>query len=386
MVLYLLRLLVGYVSFTARGGFPERFINLCRQNRIDLWNLKSKDSVLFACTDSYGYKKIRSCARKSGMKLKISKKHGLPFFLHRHSRRIGILVGAVFCIAVFMLLSTRIWRIDVVGNERVPTERILEVFGDMGVKIGTPIESVTEWSVEQGAASAIPEILWVNINLMGTSAQIEVMETVENKEHKESDTPANIVASRDGQIVYLRPFRGSQEKKIGTGVAKGDLLISGTVELADLSTDICRADGYVVARTLHKVDASVSTKITVSSEEEQRKSYAAEILTFRVPLGKQIDGFEEKSSLFVNGAILPFAFCKTTVSGYVEKEEVLEKEEALLMARLEYSEKCAEEFRYMKIEDAKINEKITENGCEITGEFTVLENIGKIQPIEVATQ
>ncbi len=384
MVLYLLRLLVGYVSFTARGGFPERFINLCRQNRIDLWNLRSKDSVLFACTDTFGYKKIRACAKKSGMKLKISQKHGLPFFLHRHSRRIGVLFGILFCVAVFMLLSTRIWRIDVIGNERVTTERILEVFEDLGVKIGAPVSSVTEWSVEQGAASAIPEILWVNINLMGTSAQIEVMETVEKKEQTESDTPANIVASREGQIVYLRPFRGSQEKKIGTGVAKGDLLISGMVELADLSTNICRADGYVVARTRHKVDVSVNTKISVAVEEEIRSSYSAEMLTVKIPLGKQVDGFEEKSSLFVNGAILPFALYRRMALNFTEKQAEIEKEKALLLARLEFSEKCAEEFRYMQIEDARINENITENGCEITGEFTVLENIGKIQPIEVA--
>lgn len=386
MVLRLLRFIVGYVSFTARGGFPERFINLCRQNKIDLWDLKSEKSVLSACTDVYGYRKIRACARKSGMKVRIAKKIGLSFFLDRHSRRIGIIIGVLFCVAAFMILSTRIWRIEVIGNERIPSEEILEVFESLGVRTGAAISSVDEWTVEQAAIRKIPEISWVNINLMGSSAQIEVREVIEQKEVDDSEEPANIVASRDGQIVYLRPFEGTQEKKIGTGVVKGDLLISGMEELIDLSTKICRADGYVVARTEHRIEAAVQTRMAAKKTQTQKRSYAIEFLSFRIPLGKQIEGFEEKSSLFINGVTLPFAFCECTELNFAEGEVSLEKEKALLLARLEFAEKCAEEFRYMQVENADIKETVDENGCEIIGSFTCLENIGEVQPFEVVRE
>ncbi|MBQ4626194.1 MAG: sporulation protein YqfD [Clostridia bacterium] len=151
MVLRLVRFIIGYVSFTAKGGFPERFINLCRQNRIDLWNLKSENSVLTACTDVYGYKKIRTCAKKSGMRVRLSRKYGLSFFLDRHSRRIGIIIGALFCAAALMMLSTRIWRIEVIGNDRIPSDAILSVFEELGVRKGAAISSVDEWTVEQAA-------------------------------------------------------------------------------------------------------------------------------------------------------------------------------------------------------------------------------------------
>ena len=218
---------------------------------------------------------------------------------------------------------------------------------------------------------------------MGSSAQIEVREVIEQKEFDGSSEPANIVAARDGQIVYLRPFEGTQEKKIGTGVVKGDLLISGMEELIDLSTRICRADGYVVARTEHRIESEAQTHITVNKAQTYEKSYAIEFLSFTIPPGKKNNGFEEKSSLYINGVTLPFSVCEYTVPVFAESEVTLEKEKALLLAWLEFSEKCAEEFRYMQVEKCEVKENITESGCKITGSFTVLENIGEVQPFEV---
>ena len=157
LVLCLLRFIFGYVTFTARGGFPERFINLCRQNRISLWDLKSENSVISACTDVSCYKRIRKAAKKSGMRVRIYKKHGLSFFLNRHSRRMGLIAGMLICMSVLLILSTRIWRIEVIGNTEIPSEEILEVFDGLGVRAGVPVSSIDEWTVEQAAIKKLPE-------------------------------------------------------------------------------------------------------------------------------------------------------------------------------------------------------------------------------------
>ena len=98
LILRLFRYLLGYVRFAAWGGFPERFINLCEHNRILLWDVRSRDGVITACTDRSGYKRMRCAARRSGMRLRIKKKCGMPFFLNRHSRRVGIIIGMCICV------------------------------------------------------------------------------------------------------------------------------------------------------------------------------------------------------------------------------------------------------------------------------------------------
>ena len=386
LVLRLLRFIFGYVTFTARGGFPERFINLCRQNRISLWDLKSENSVISACTDVSCYKRIRKAAKKSGMRVRIFKKHGLSFFLNRHSRRMGLVAGMLICMSVLLILSTRIWRIEVIGNTEIPSEEILEVFDGLGVRAGVPVSSIDEWTVEQAAIKKLPELSWVNINLTGSSAQIEVREVIEQNKVDNSEAPANIVAAKDGQIVYLRPFKGTQEKKIGTGVVKGDLLISGFIEYIDMSTSICRAKGYVVARTDYQLEAESITEKQVKTLSGTEKSYSLEFLSFKIPLGRQKSGFEEKSSLYLNGATLPFSVICRTQNSFAESKITLDKEKNSNLARLEFYDKAVNEFRYKQVEKAEIEEKETENGYKIKGSFTCLENIGEKQPFEVVEE
>lgn len=385
LVLRFFRFLFGYVSFSARGGFPERFINLCRHNNILLWELRCSDSVITACTDCGGYKKIRAAARKSGMKVRITKKHGLPFFLEHHSRRVGVLIGACFCVAAVIILSTRIWSIDVTGNVRVPSETIIGAFEELGVKKGVAGSKINISSTEIAALKKLPEISWININISGSAAVIEVRETVKSPEIDVNDsTPTDIVAARDGQIVILRPFNGTQEQVIGNPVLKGDLLISGIEENGDKTVSFCRASGYVVARTNRKISISQPDKLSVKRAVEQNKSYILNFLSFSIPLGKvkTEDAYFEKSELFINGVTLPVGITECTQTVYKEEETTLSKEQTKLMSFLRFYDECAGSFRYLSVEKSEIFVK-EENGCNYSGEFTCLENIGIEKPMQI---
>lgn len=382
LVLRLFRFIFGYVSFTARGGFPERFINLCRHNNIILWELRCSDSVITACTDCSGYKKMRAAARKSGMKLRLSKKHGLPFFIDRHSRRIGVLIGACFCVAAVMILSTRIWSIDVVGNVRVPAETIIGVFEELGVKKGISGSKIDIGSTEIAALKKLPELSWLNINISGSAAKIEVRETVESPEiDEDTTTPTDIIAARDGQIVILRPFNGTQEQMIGNPVLKGDLLISGIEENGDLTVSFCRASGYVVARTSRKVTVLREKTLQVKKPVEQKKSYVLDFLFFSIPLGRMgaEDAYREKSEIFINGVTLPVGLTECTQTVCEETEITLSDEHAELLASLRFFDKCTEDFRYLEVEESRISV----DGSGVTGEFTCLENIGVERPMQI---
>lgn len=383
LVLRFLRFILGYVSFTARGGFPERFINLCRHNKIILWELKSRDGVISACVDRAGYKKIRPVARKSGMRVRISKKHGLPFFLARHSRRIGVLIGACLCVAVLTILSTRIWSIDVVGNVRVPAETVLSVFEDLGVRRGVAGSRIKISATEIEALRRLPELSWLNINISGSAARIEVRETVESPELAEDGEPTDIVAARDGQIVILRPFNGTQEQKIGNPVLKGDLLISGIEENKDLTVSFCKASGYVVARTSRESSVAQSGKIAVQKAVSQKKSYVLDFLFFSIPLGRQAENaYSEKSEIYINGVTLPVGLTERTQTVYEETEITLSQERTKLLAYLRFFESSTEEFRYLQVEQAEIS--ISEKGgCTVSGRFMCLENIGVERPMQI---
>ena len=378
LILRFFRFLFGYISFTASGGFPERFINLCRLNKINLWNLKSEKSVITACTECGGYRKIRSAAKKSGMRVRIKRKHGLPFFLNRHSHRSGIIAGIFFCIAVISILSTRIWSVDVAGNVRVPNEEIIGVFEELGVRKGVSGSNIDIKSVEIEALRRLPEISWLNINIDGSTAHIEVRETEEINEISDTDTPSDIVAARDGQIVILRPFNGTQEQKIGNAVLKGDLLISGIEENRDLTVNFCRASGYVVARTNRKISSQQKNTLKVKKIIGRKNSYILNFLVFSIPLGNlSPDSYAEKREIFINGVTLPVSITRCTETIFQDEKITLSKAQTQMLAALDFFEKCTEDFRYLQTESGEISARQNEDGCEFTGEFVCLENIGK---------
>ena len=381
LVVRLVRFFLGYVSFKAYGGFAERFINLCRLNNIVLWNLRCRDSVITACTDCRGYKKIRTVARKSGMRVRMQGKHGLPFFAERHSRRIGLVIGACLCASIVIILSTRIWSIDVIGNKRIPAETIIAVFEELGVKKGSSASKFDIGLTEIEAQKRLDGIAWLNMNISGSTVMIEVRETVESPEiDEDKTTPTDIVAARDGQIVILRPFNGTAEQITGTSVLKGDLLISGIEENGDKTVSFCRASGYVVARTNRKIKTAVQTEFKTFRIKESKKSYILDFIFFSIPLGRQYDGaYKEKNFITINGVTLPVTLTACRKNYYEETEFVLTEKQATQLALHVFLAECAETFRYMQIEEYEI--KFEDN--LITGEFTCLENIGKEQLMQI---
>ena len=53
----------------ASGGFPERFLNLCSRVNIPYWDVCCTNGVVFARTTPEGYRMMRPCAKKAGMRM-----------------------------------------------------------------------------------------------------------------------------------------------------------------------------------------------------------------------------------------------------------------------------------------------------------------------------
>lgn len=84
----LLNYILGYVRITVEGYYIERFINICRNNKIIIWNLKRNKSVQLNLNIGIkDFKEIKKIAKKTKCKVKIIKKKGLPFLFNRYKKR-----------------------------------------------------------------------------------------------------------------------------------------------------------------------------------------------------------------------------------------------------------------------------------------------------------
>lgn len=376
----LLQLITGYVRFKAQGGFGERFINLCSQNEINLWDVETEGETIYASTSIDGYRRIRSCAKNSGMTTRMIKKKGIPFFIFRHRKRIGIPIGILFFIVSISLLSTRIWLIDIEGNETIPEETILSAMEKSGLYTGCSKLTSDPVKISILAGDKLNGISEVSVNIHGSKATVKIKERDEAPSVADYSGTYDVVASKDAQLIVLEPYRGTAIAKRFNSVLKGEVLISGVVENRDLSTNYVHASGYAAGRTEQKITAEVSQTEKFSKITNHKKRKSIYFLGAEIPLGKALQNtdFTIKKGKFLSfsGKQMPFGFFETEYSSLSESKIKLteEQKEAICMERFLNSAKEYTEARQL------ISENVTENFSDkeksISGKFVCYENIG----------
>ena len=246
--LKIIRWILGYVRFSVIGGSPERFFNYCARSGVVLWNITSRRAS-GACVSSGMYRNLRPFARKAGCRLRVKGRHGLPFLIRRTRTHRGILYGAAAFAAILILLSLRVWCIDVTGNTTLDSRAILSALSENGLSPGVRISEVDTKKVEQKLMLMFPKIRWMTINTQGCTMQVCIREKTEKPEIVKQNGACNIVASATGQVVAIRVYGGTAQVKKGDAVAQGQLLVSGVVEDASGGTTLVHASAEIVAET-----------------------------------------------------------------------------------------------------------------------------------------
>lgn len=239
---------MGYVVFIGRGGFPERFLNLCVKYHIPLWDLQSHGEYFTGKTTARAYKHIRPVAFRSGVRVQISEKCGLPFFSSRNKKRVGLLCGVTVSALLIAVLSGHIWTIEVMGNDEIPIETVLNVAQNLGLSVGVRRSQINSEVLADGLLENIDALSWAAVNIDNCKAVIEVREAIAQPEILDTVTPSNIIAAEDGILTKIEVFSGTAALPVGSAVLKGDLLIEGVVKNMDNSETLKGAQGRVYAR------------------------------------------------------------------------------------------------------------------------------------------
>lgn len=329
LIIEFIRYLFGYINFKASGGFADRFLNLCTKDEIPLWNIRNLNGNITASTTIEGYLNIRSAAKKSGMKLRVTEKKGLKYFIKRNKVRTGLFIGFLLSVVIITVLSQFVWSVSLVGNVTLDDDVLLEAFQKYGVCVGSRISAVDTENAAQSVMSEIEKLSWASVNLKGSVMVIEVREKTDAPEFYDAKTPTNLVAGEDGVILSVDVLYGNEEVKPGSAVIKGDLLISGFISHPDGSESVIHADGYVKAlvtknKTFSYADFSLHSQ---TSEKSRLKLF---FFGIQIPLGTAVpkETFTEHKSFLKNDEmLLPLGII--TEYGATFSEEEITPDEAL---------------------------------------------------------
>lgn len=264
----------NHVQCLVKGEQTLRFVNLCRNNGIELRHLIRKENAIQMEIDAKNFKKLRPLVRKTHVKIHILNRQGPAFFFYRHKKRWWFLIGAAACAGIIYVLSLFIWQIDIDGNSKYTEALILQALAQMNVKTGCRKSEIDLPKIEEELRIMYNEITWVSASITGTKLQIELREgNLKTSEVSESG-PADLVADEDAVITNLVVRQGTAAVHYGDEVKKGDVLIEGRVFIYNedetlKKVDYLTADGDIYGRYQHIYEKNYRRKHEVREYKEK---------------------------------------------------------------------------------------------------------------------
>ncbi len=380
-LLDLFRYFKCFAEISISGGFPERFLNLCNREKIYLWDVMYCNGSVTAkiyCRDFLRLRKIRS---KTGVKIKITRKHGLLFSLKKNKKRSVLFIGTAAALLFMLVLNRFVWVIDIKGNESLSRTEILEAAAELGLRSGTLVPFFDEGKAGRDIVNLSDgRILWAAINIKGSKAVIEIREASGTEEKKEEDSsPCNVVADFDGIVLSCETYSGIAATAKGNAVRVGDILISGISENPNGSVNFHNAEGKITA--LHKSELELdfeekqkAGKLSVTEKYSKLFAFSLQIPLSLKAFGDEENGFTYRESICLDGTVLPFGIEHKVC---VREDTEATAESTLLEAVDEFSRLEYEKYKNTLITSAEYKITHSNKGAKISSSYECIDFIGK---------
>jgi similar to stage IV sporulation protein len=377
-----------------------RFFNLCARQEISLWELQKMGEDVYEMNLSIGsFRRIKPLAKKSSTKVRIRKRYGLPFFLHRHRRRKMLPAGVLSACLLLLFLSGFIWNIEISGNQVRTNEVIFEFLKTQGVYHGVKKGKVDCKGLSASLREAFDDFTWVSVKIHGTRLIIDIKEDShgqkslwadEVSEEEEDTVSSDLISGVTGYVRQIITRAGTAMVEAGDWVEKGQLLVAGNVPILD-------DGGEIVSYQYCQADADIYVEATYCYRQQIERTYLEKAYTGKKANGISISFFGKKMTLLAGKMgedpfdqvtwewqlqilpdfYLPVIFGRIQKQGYILTEKNDTKDESF--RKLEQNmKKFLQKMEEKGIQILQNNVKIETGSQHSTaqGEVVVLERTG----------
>ena len=195
LIKVLLCYIFGYIRVSIEGYYIERFINICNNKKIIIWNIKrDKNIKLYFNISINDFKKAIKIAKKLKCHTKIEKKCGLPFLLNKYKKRkIFAILLIIFTVSIG-IISNFIWNIEIQEEGQNNTEEIYKDIVEAGLNIGTLKSKINSKDIINKVRLKRNDIAWMGIELKGTNAIVKIVKADAKPEIIDDTEYCNIVS------------------------------------------------------------------------------------------------------------------------------------------------------------------------------------------------
>lgn len=380
--------MLGGIGYEVYGDSFDRLYRLIIGKNIPVEGLCERGGTLTFRLSAEHCLRAERAMRKLGHEFRRTEKYGLVRTLSFFAGRPGLLVGTALSCGLMWYYSDVILIVDVQTENDAIREQVMNVLEDRGIIPGKYIPDI-DYAVEERALKKnIDLISWAGISRTGSGISVDVVENIPAEKGIHTGMPCDLVACEDGVIEKIELYEGQLMIPLGSGVVKGDTIVSGTVtteksafttegEVKTSRTDYVKSVGKIYGTFTRKMvfrqDFGSMEKTETGRREtlHSLKVFSAEIpLYFQVPEGF-FDAELSVKSPVVNGFTMPFALNEVTLTEFDYRPSVLTEEEALDMAGEKayiYEQDFLKDHRLI---DRQTKIRTDKNGVELEVSYTL---------------
>lgn len=399
MFLSFVKYLSGYLRVQVTGYAPERFLNLCSNHNILIWELRRLSDGYEFYISIQGFREIKPFLKKTKTRIRIVERYGFPFRLFHYRKRKLFFGGIVLFFGFIFLLSRFIWNIEIVGNTSVTDSAMLSYLTEQGCGFGSKKSTIDCSTLEEQIRMDYSNIIWTSAQISGTKLTVWIKENLVTNEIAEADgddSPKDIVADKDAVIERIITRNGVPQVLAGAEVKKGDLLVSGRIEIVDDAGTVVNyrytrsdADIYGYTTTAYRDSFPLLHSVKQTTGNSTRR-YAVELFGKRFPVPWTKPGYAhmDKTTDYrqlnvCSDFYLPVTLCVDTYTEYEPKSVRYTKEEARQVAKenlTSYLKKFNE--KEVQILENNVIIEVTDHACISSGNIKTCERIGSYRNTE----
>lgn len=401
-----IRFLRGYVHIRLISREPERFLYLCGHAGVELWDLLYGEHAYEFCLSVPDFFRLQPYCRKTGSRVLILKKYGMPFFLHRNRKRKAFFLGIFLAGALLFLLSGFIWNIHIEGNHANTTREILNYLETLKIVHGTPKSTIDCPGLAAELRREFPDMIWVSAKIQGTRLILEIKENEDSYEVPSGEVPADaeaptdLIATKDGIVQSVVTRRGTPQALPGSEVKKGDVLVSGMLEITDDSGEVASrryvaADADIRLVTQEAYEDSFRMEREVRVYQDENAWYpVVRIFDWQFHLGFFTDRDSPQDKCLTlspvhltENFVLPLSLGKMEQKIYRVETREYSEEEARDLARQHLEQYCEKlEEQDIKVLETNVETTVAGSMCTSRGTLTLLEEAVTEQPCQVVEE
>ncbi len=380
-------------------------MNLCSNHDILLWDIKNQGEYYTMCITVSGFRKLKGIVKKTGTKVAIQERCGLPFFIPRMKKRKIFLIGLLGSLVFWMWMSTFIWAVDISGNYSISEDIFMDFLRNHNVYVGMKRSKVDIEELEKKIRQDFEIVTWTSARIDGTRLVIQVRENeVDTGGEKMGETTgqeeiktaknefgSDLVAEEDGVIVNMVTRQGVPQVSVGMEVKKGDILVSGSVPVYNEDSTVkfyqyydADADVYIRRQLRKKEELPLHYEKKEYTGEEKREmllSIMDKDLVFRMGKIKyeNYDKITDKKQVkLLENFYLPFYYGKSVNREYIVMDNIYTEKEVKAI----FSEKLIKYIESLEekgVQIIKKNVTINKNQkkWQMNMDFQIVEKTGK---------